>query len=56
MFARLFFNGLLASEVLLTLPKPTILAFIHDTGIVKVGLANVALKFSAVCSAFDFGK
>ena len=47
--------GLLASEVLLTLPRPTIAAVMPLTVPVKVGLASGANKFNAVWVAVDIG-
>ena len=47
--------GLLASEVLLTLPNPTIAAVIPLTVPVKVGLASGANKFNAAWVAVDIG-
>ncbi|MFM7985712.1 MAG: hypothetical protein ACKPKO_41005, partial [Candidatus Fonsibacter sp.] len=47
--------GLLASEVLSTLPKPTIALVIPLTVPEKLGLASGALVSSAVCVNVDMG-
>ena len=44
-----------ASEVLLTLPSPTIVAVMPLTVPVNVGLARFALRSSAVCCAVETG-
>jgi hypothetical protein len=48
-------TGLFASEVLVTLPRPTIDAVIPPTVPVNVGLARGALRSSAVCCAVETG-
>ena len=48
-------TGLLASVVLSTLPRPTIVAVIPETVPVKVGEARFALRSRAVCVAVDTG-
>ena len=48
-------TGLLASEVLLTLPRPTIDLVMPLTVPVNVGLARLALRSSAACCAVETG-
>ena len=47
--------GLLASDVLSTLPKPTMAAVMPETVPVKVGEALSAFKSRAACVAVDTG-
>ena len=47
--------GLLVSDVLSTLPRPTMDFVMPCTVPLKVGLANGAFKLSASCVAFEIG-
>lgn len=48
-------TGLLASEVLLQFPSPTMAAVIPETVPVKLGDAKFAFRLRAVCVAVDTG-